>query len=184
MSLLIFIVTSQTALAGTLTCEQALKKDKPVVVMYSADYCLYCKRFKPIFFHLSDNMSDKYNFAYYDVTTNKFSRAIAINNIESEACGIVSEVIDNDNFVIISKGLLETDKYNFSVGSKLYLSDVIPGKLVSIEPQSIIKQIAIQATNGIIIDIQRGWKITNTSSSEELEPYTKEELDEIIKNVW
>ncbi len=69
ITLLIFIVTSQTALAGTLTCEQALKKDKPVVVMYSADYCLYCKRFKPIFFHLSDNMSDKYNFAYYDVTT-------------------------------------------------------------------------------------------------------------------
>lgn len=121
---------------------------------------------------------------YYDVTTNKFSRAVAVNNIESEACGIVSEVIDNDNFVIIAKGLLETDKYNFSVGSKLYLSDVTPGKLVSIEPQSIIKQIAIQAANGIIIDIQRGWKITNTSSSEELEPYTKEELDEIIKNVW
>ena len=69
ITLLIFIVTSQTALAGTLTCEQALKKDKPVVVMYSADYCLYCKRFKPIFFHLSDNMSDKYNFAYCDVTT-------------------------------------------------------------------------------------------------------------------
>lgn len=69
ITLLIFIVTSQTALAGTLTCEQALKKDKPVVVMYSADYCLYCKRFKPIFFRLSDNMSDKYNFAYYDVTT-------------------------------------------------------------------------------------------------------------------
>ena len=69
ITLLIFIVTSQTALPGTLTCEQALKKDKPVVVMYSADYCLYCKRFKPIFFHLSDNMSDKYNFAYYDVTT-------------------------------------------------------------------------------------------------------------------
>lgn len=121
---------------------------------------------------------------YYDVTINKFSRAVAVNNIESEACGIVSEVIDNDNFVIIAKGLLETDKYNFSVGSKLYLSDVTPGKLVSIEPQSIIKQIAIQAANGIIIDIQRGWKITNTSSSEELEPYTKEELDEIIKNVW
>ena len=69
ITLVIFLVTSQTALAGTLTCEQALKKDKPVVVMYSADYCLYCKRFKPIFFHLSDNMSDKYNFAYYDVTT-------------------------------------------------------------------------------------------------------------------
>lgn len=67
-SLLVFISISQVVMAGTLTCEQALKKDKPVVVMFSADYCLYCKRFKPIFFHLSDNLSDKYNFAYYDVT--------------------------------------------------------------------------------------------------------------------
>ncbi len=68
ISLLVFISISQAVMAGTLTCEQALKKDKPVVVMFSADYCLYCKRFKPIFFHLSDNLSDKYNFAYYDVT--------------------------------------------------------------------------------------------------------------------
>lgn len=121
---------------------------------------------------------------YYDVTVNKFLRAIAVNNIESEACGVVSEVIDNNNFFIISKGLLKTDKYNFTIGSKLYLSDASPGKLVSIEPQNVIKQIAIQAANGIIIDIQRGWKTTNISLSEELEPYTKEELDEIIKNVW
>lgn len=68
ITLLVFISISQAVMAGTLTCEQALKKDKPVVVMFSADYCLYCKRFKPIFFHLSDNLSDKYNFAYYDVT--------------------------------------------------------------------------------------------------------------------
>ena len=82
ITLLIFIVTSQTALAGTLTCEQALKKDKPVVVMYSADYCLYCKRFKPIFFHLSDNMSDKYNFAYYDVTTK--NKPSSCDNVDLE----------------------------------------------------------------------------------------------------
>lgn len=80
ITLLIFIVTSQTALAGTLTCEQALKKDKPVVVMYSADYCFYCKRFKPIFFHLSDNMSDKYNFAYYDVT--KKNKPSSCDNVD------------------------------------------------------------------------------------------------------
>lgn len=82
ITLLIFIVTSQTVLAGTLTCEQALKKDKPVVVMYSADYCLYCKRFKPIFFHLSDNMSDKYNFAYYDVT--KKNKPSSCDNVDLE----------------------------------------------------------------------------------------------------
>ena len=59
------------------------------------------------------------------------------------------------------------------------------GKLVSIEPSYIIKQIAIQLSDGIMIDIQRGYKTPNIeSSSEILEPYTQAELDEIIKNIW
>ena len=131
-----------------------------------------------------DHYFQKGEVLYYDVRTNKFARAIAVNNIESEACGIVSDVIDKDNFVLIAKGLLETDQYTFDENTPLYLSDAHAGKLVSIQPHSVIKQIAIQATNGIIIDIQRGWKTTSTSSSENLEPYTKAELDEIIKNVW
>ena len=131
-----------------------------------------------------DHYFQKGEVLYYDVRTNKFARAIAVNNIESEACGIVSDVIDKDNFVLIAKGLLETDQYTFDENTPLYLSDAHAGKLVSIQPHSVIKQIAIQATNGIIIDIQRGWKTTSTSSSENLEPYTRAELDEIIKNVW
>lgn len=131
-----------------------------------------------------DHYFQKGEVLYYDVRTNKFARAIAVNNIESEVCGIVSDIIDKDNFVIIAKGLFRTDQYTFDENTPLYLSDAHAGKLVSIEPHGIIKQIAIQATNGIIIDIQRGWKTTVTSSSENLEPYTKAELDEIIKNVW
>lgn len=131
-----------------------------------------------------DHYFQKGEVLYYDVKANKFARAIAVNNIESEVCGIVSDVIDKDNFVIIAKGLFKTDQYTFDENTPLYLSDAHAGKLVSIEPYGIIKQIAIQATDGIIIDIQRGYKTTATSSSENLEPYTKAELDEIIKNVW
>lgn len=80
LAFIIFLTLSQTAIAGSLTCEQALKKDKPVVVMYSADYCHYCKKFKPIFYHLADNLSDKYNFVYYDVTKkNKPSQCDSID---------------------------------------------------------------------------------------------------------
>ncbi len=50
------------------TCEQAETQNKPMVVMYSADYCLYCKRFKPVFYHLSHNLSNEYNFIIHDIT--------------------------------------------------------------------------------------------------------------------
>ena len=121
---------------------------------------------------------------YYDIKNHKFDKAIAKNSIESEVCGVVSEIIDIDNFIIITTGKIKTTRYTFNPGTILYLSDVNAGKLVSIQPHSVIKQIAIQDTNGIIINIQRGLKTTSASSSENLEPYTKEELDEIIKNVW
>ena len=121
---------------------------------------------------------------YYDIKNHKFAKALARNTIESEVCGVVSEIIDVNNFVIITNGEIKTTRYTFNPGTILYLSDVNAGKLVSIQPHSVIKQIAIQDTNGIIINIQRGLKTTSTSSSENLEPYTKEELDEIIKNVW
>lgn len=121
---------------------------------------------------------------YYNIKEKKFAKAVAVNNIESEVCGIVSEVINKDAFVVLSEGLLETDKYTFNEGTELFLSDAHPGKLVSIPPSNIIKQIAIQATNGIIVDIQRGFRTIKPPATEEMEPYTKEELDEIIKNIW
>lgn len=121
---------------------------------------------------------------YYNVKTQMFAKAIAVNNIESEACGVVSKIIDKDNFIILSKGEIETDRYTFNIDTPLYLSSANPGKLVSIEPQDVIKQIATQTINGIMIDIQRGYRTLNPSFIEELESYTQEELDEIIKNIW
>lgn len=50
------------------TCEQAEMQNKPMVVMYSADYCFYCKQFKPVFYHLSHNLSNEYNFIIHDIT--------------------------------------------------------------------------------------------------------------------
>lgn len=120
----------------------------------------------------------------YNIKTNLFAKAIAINNIESEVCGAVLDIIDKDNFIMITKGEIETSRYTFDEGTKLYLSDVYPGKLVSIGPQDIVKEIATQTTNGILLNIQRGYRVNDSSSSGELEPYTKEELDEIIKNIW
>ena len=122
---------------------------------------------------------------YYNIKEHKFDKAIAKNTIESEVCGGVIDVIDNNNFVLITGGKIPTDRYSFEEGTKLYLSDAHEGKLVSIEPNYTIKQIATQLSDGIMIDIQRGYRTPNAKSgSEILEPYTQAELDEIIKNIW
>ena len=121
---------------------------------------------------------------YYDIRTQLFGKAIAVNNIESEVCGAVLSVQDNDTFTLITQGEIQTLRYAFPSGTPLYLSEIYPGKLISIEPTSVFKQVAIQTDNGIMIDIQRGYKSPNPSYIEELEPYTQDELDEIIKNIW
>ena len=122
---------------------------------------------------------------YYDVKDKTFAKALAINSIESEVCGVVSEVIGVNTFRILTEGYLKTDKYSFVLDTPLYLSESTPGKLTSIAPKGIVKQVATQTSNGIIIDIQRGYKISDTTvEDEELEPYTQEELDEIIQNIW
>ena len=122
---------------------------------------------------------------YYDIKNHKFAKALARNTIESEVCGVVSEIIDIDNFVMITNGEIKTTRYTFDPGTILYLSDAHEGKLVSIEPAYTVKQIATQLSDGIMIDIQRGYRTPNTESgSETLEQYTQAELDEIIKNIW
>ena len=122
---------------------------------------------------------------YYDIKNHKFDMALAENTIMSEVCGVVSEIIDRNTFRIIVNGHIQTDRYSFDVNTPLYLSDAIGGKLVSIAPGNVIKQVATQVSGGIMVDIQRGFIYNpNNSQEEEMEPYTKEELDEIIKNLW
>lgn len=129
------------------------------------------------YFHVGDAI-------YYDIQLKRFSLAIARNTIESEVIGLVSQIIDNDTFVLANTGTLYTDRYTFTDDTVLYLSDINPGKLVSIPP-TFVKPVAIQTTNGIIIDIARGWASEGSvSSPTEYESYSQEELDEIINNIW
>lgn len=121
---------------------------------------------------------------YYDIQNHVFAKAMAKNSMESEVCGAVSGIKDVDNFVMITLGKIKTTRYSFPVGTPLYLSDAHEGKLVSIQPNHIVKQIATQLIDGIMIDIQRGYKNQIDESTETLESYTQAELDEIIKNIW
>lgn len=122
---------------------------------------------------------------YYNIKEYKFYGALAKNTIESEVVGLVSDIIDKDHFELINTGFLKTERYQFNIGTILYLSDVRAGKLVSIASTNVIKIIGTQQNGGILIDFQRGYVNPETIyESEEYESYTKEELDEIIENIW
>lgn len=120
---------------------------------------------------------------YFDVKNKQFSKALAVNNIQSEVCGVVSEVPNNNEFVIITEGPLETDRYKYAVSSPLYLSEIIPGALISANPTFVMKQVAVQIENGIQVNIKAGYCLSGKPLEVILEPYTKEELDDIILNV-
>lgn len=120
---------------------------------------------------------------YFNPTDNKFGKALAVNNIESEVCGVVSEVPNENEFIIVTEGFIKTDRYNFNADAPLYLSEVIPGFLMSSPPTYIVKQVGIQSINGIHVSIQMGFYVSSNSVKVTFEPYTKEELDDIILNV-
>ncbi len=122
----------------------------------------------------------------YNLESKKFIRALAVNTIQSEVCGVVSEYIDSNNFILVAKGIVNAPQYKFPNGSILYLSEVIPGKLMSIQPTNVFREIATQVSNGVIeVKLKVGLTtgISTQQPQETLEPYTKTELDEIIVNV-
>lgn len=49
-----------------MTLEKALKKDKPMAVLFYADWCGFCKRFAPLYKELSkdSDLKKEFNFVY------------------------------------------------------------------------------------------------------------------------
>lgn len=130
-------------------------------------------------FHVGD-------VVYYDGKLKEFRLALAENTRRSEAAGVVCEVIDNENFAIAQIGRVNTgSRYNYPISSRLYLSDTRPGMLVSIPPAGVVKEIASMISREIIlVDIQRGFVPQDYLQPDpSADPYTKEELDEIIQNI-
>ena len=122
---------------------------------------------------------------YYDPILQTFGLALAENTILSEVIGVVYEILNENEFIIINGGEVILDRYSYDTGSSLYLSELEKGKIISIRPEKVIKPVGVKTDNGIMVNIQRGiYDEIAEEISEELESYTKEELDEIIKNIW
>ncbi len=120
----------------------------------------------------------------YNLIEQKYQLAIALNTKDSEVCGVVKHVFDNNTFNFVTKGKIENTKYEYPEGSELWLSEAIDGHLTSIEPRIVFKKVGTQLANKAIkVEIERGFSTGEPIDQSLLEAYTQAELDEIIANI-
>lgn len=121
-----------------------------------------------------------------------YRKSIAEDSVKIETIGIVTEVIDEDNFIITISGQFETDLFDaYTDGTVLYLSETTAGTFTD-DPSRIFKPIAIKIDGSIIINIQRAnhYKDISEGASSgsqqdsEVEYYTYEEMWQIIDEIW
>jgi len=56
-----------------ITYEEAVKHDKPFLLLFHSDNCYYCKKFMPSFENLSKELASYYNFVVINVNNPKYA---------------------------------------------------------------------------------------------------------------
>lgn len=123
---------------------------------------------------------------YYNFRNNKYERALANNSPMQEVIGVVSKVYNNNKLELTLKGDIIIDRYNdVPIDSYLFLSTMMPGRLVQDEPDTITKIIAKKIENGIHVCIQRGYYLEDNESDNlyQTRYYTENELIEVINRI-
>lgn len=99
------------------------------------------------------------DFIYYrhDIA---YQKALGIDSYDANIVGMVTKIIDNDNFEYQWAGFFSTDLFSsangYTQGMPIYISDVDAGKAVQEQPD-ISKTVGYPVENaGIIIAIERG----------------------------
>lgn len=98
-------------------------------------------------------------FIYYH-PNNAYQLASAIDSYDSNIVGMVTKVIDADNFEYMWGGFFPTTLFNeangYTQGMPIYISDTIPGGVTQSQPD-ISKSVGYPVENkGLIISIERG----------------------------
>ena len=99
------------------------------------------------------------DFIYYH-PFNKYQKASAVDDYDANIVGMVTKVIDVNNFEYQWSGFYKTDLFNddngFTQGMPLYISDTEPGKTTQEQPD-ISKAVGYPVENmGLVISIERG----------------------------
>ena len=99
------------------------------------------------------------DFIYYH-PFDKYQKALAVDDYDANIVGMVTKVIDEDNFEYQWSGFYQTDIFTddngFTQGMPLYISDTDPGKTTQEQPD-ISKAVGYPVENmGLVISIERG----------------------------
>lgn len=99
------------------------------------------------------------DFIYYH-PFNKYQKASAVDDYDANIVGMVTKIIDVDNFEYQWSGFYQTDLFTddngFTQGMPLYISDTEPGKTTQEQPD-ISKAVGYPVENiGLVISIERG----------------------------
>lgn len=97
---------------------QAVKNNKPTVVLFYADWCTYCIKFMPKFKVLSDVYKDRYNFVMINAENSNYQKVVEDYAIGSfPTIYIIDPAIDNRILISntlyddLSKVRKELDRY-------------------------------------------------------------------------
>lgn len=113
----LFCLLSQTTFAYT-TCKSALQSSKPFLILYTANSCFACKKFKPIYNQTSLDFADKFNFVIIDVQKIKKHDFCTKINIQYIPSVVIVEpktrqkaLIDNSTYWNLKVFKSELEKY-------------------------------------------------------------------------
>lgn len=121
---------------------------------------------------MQDIVQENHGLELYDVvylnSSSLYEKALADESEKSFPVGIITKVTNNNVFTLMDIGIISYIYLDHQDTSILYLSDVIPGKIVHYAEISnmIYIPVGIYANNRMIINIQQG------SSGDELKAYS------------
>jgi len=116
----------QSGGSAETTYELAMKDKKPLVLLFSSEWCSYCVKFMPKYKIIEDIYKDKYNFVVIDMNnsnSNDIVREYAIGTMPT--LYIVDPKIDNR--ILISQTLYEDlEKLKAELDRYLRVRSMIP----------------------------------------------------------
>lgn len=79
ISLFILICTASSVFA--ITYNDAVKQDKPIVIMFHQHGCGACRKFSPIFDNFASKFSNKFNFVKEDTSSSSIAPKLSFDTV-------------------------------------------------------------------------------------------------------
>lgn len=79
--LTLFFIFSFASSTFAITYNEIALQNKPVVILFKADYCHVCKEFEPVFDYVARKDSNKFVFVKEDANSSSLARQLGIEYV-------------------------------------------------------------------------------------------------------